>query len=139
MYHSNTTLWACYSQSQKLTHSNTITQVYTPTYSHTTVTPAHMVTCLQTLTYTHTHTPTLMHAYTCSHACTPHTHTLSQAQVHSHICSLTHTSTPSHTCTHTCSHSLLQSCALALPWESGGLTTKCQTSSAGRSQAASSG
>ena len=65
-----------------LTHSSTLTQVHTPTYSHSTVTPA--VTCSQMFTYTRTHSPALMHAYTCSHACT-HTHTLSQAQVHTQI------------------------------------------------------
>lgn len=88
-----------------LTHSSTLTQVHTPTYSHSTVTPA--VTCSQMFTYTRTHSPALMHAYTCSHACThAHTHTRFHKPRYTHKFSVP---MPSHTCTHTCSHSLLQS------------------------------
>lgn len=88
-----------------LTHSSTLTQVHTPTYtpqSHLhTRSHAHRCSHIPTLTHRHLCMPT------CSHACThTHTHTLSQAQVHSHKFSVP---MPSHTCTHTCSHSLLQS------------------------------
>lgn len=100
-----------------LTHSSTLTQVHTPTYSHSTVTPA--VTCSQMFTYTHTHTPALMHAYTCSHACThTHTHAFTSSGTHTNSlcpCRHTHVLIPAHT--HSYNHTLC-----ALPWESGGLT-----------------